>query len=69
MLTPQQFLTIFIPLLRASLASTDESERGQTMIEYGLIVGVISIVVIVVLTNIGVNVTGLFTTASSNLHS
>ena len=39
------------------------------MIEYGLIVGLIAVVAILVLTNVGVNVTSLFTTASKNLHS
>ena len=46
-----------------------KTEEGQTMIEYGLIVGLIAVVAILVLSNVGVNVTGLFTTASKNLHS
>ena len=46
-----------------------DAEDGQTMIEYGLIVGLIAVVAILVLTNVGVNVTSLFTTASKNLHS
>lgn len=45
------------------------TEDGQTMIEYGLIVALIAVVAILVLSNVGVNVTSLFTTASKNLHS
>lgn len=57
-------------IYRESLAATRfPAEEGQTMIEYGLIVGLIAVVAILVLSNVGVNVTGLFTTASNNLHS
>jgi pilus assembly protein Flp/PilA len=42
-------------------------EEGQAMIEYALILALISVVTIVVLRLIGVSVTGLFTTVNSAL--
>lgn len=38
-----------------------EEENGQGMVEYGLIIALISIVVIVILTNIGTNLKNIFT--------
>ncbi|WP_043769076.1 Flp family type IVb pilin [Algiphilus aromaticivorans] len=47
-----------------SLLSDDE---GASAIEYGLIIGLIAVVLIVVLTNIGTGLNTLFETASSKI--
>jgi len=44
-----------------------KEEEGQGMVEYGLILALISIVVITVLTNIGTNLTTKFTTIKEEL--
>ena len=42
------------------LASFRNSEKGQGLVEYGLILALISIVVILLLTTIGTNLQGIF---------
>jgi len=42
-------------------------ERGATMLEYGLLVGLIAIVAVTAMTALGTNLTGLFTDATSKL--
>jgi pilus assembly protein Flp/PilA len=42
-------------------------EEGQGMVEYGLIIALVSIVVIAVLTLIGTNLNGIFTKIAGNL--
>lgn len=44
-----------------------EEESGQGMVEYGLIIALVSIVVIVVLQAVGTNLTGIFTKISESL--
>ena len=39
----------------------DDSEKGQGMVEYGLILALIAVVVIALLTGIGENLKGIFT--------
>ena len=51
------------------LTTRREDEDGQTLIEYGLIVGVVAMVSVVLLTTIGTKVPAFFTTAASKLHS
>jgi pilus assembly protein Flp/PilA len=46
-----------------------QSEEGQTMIEYGLIVALISIVAILTLTTVGGNIQDVFNSIAGNLHS
>ena len=46
-----------------------EAEEGQTMIEYGLIVALISIVAILTLTTVGGNIQGVFSSIAGKLHS
>jgi Flp pilus assembly pilin Flp len=43
------------------------SESGQTMAEYGILIGVIAVVVVVIAITLGSNITGLFTSASHHL--
>jgi pilus assembly protein Flp/PilA len=42
-------------------------ERGATMLEYGLLVGLIAIVAVTAMTALGTNLTGLFDDATSKL--
>jgi pilus assembly protein Flp/PilA len=46
-----------------------EDEQGQTMIEYGLIVALISIVAILTLTTVGSNIKDVFNSIAGKLHS
>jgi len=46
-----------------------DDEEGQTMIEYGLIVALISIVAILTLTSVGSNVKDVFNSVGGKLHS
>jgi pilus assembly protein Flp/PilA len=46
-----------------------QDEQGQTMIEYGLIVALISIVAILTLTTVGSNIQGVFSSIAGKLHS
>lgn len=42
-------------------------ESGQTLVEYGLIVALLSIAAIAILTTLGSNIVSVFTTASDEL--
>ena len=46
-----------------------DDEQGQTMIEYGLIVALISIVAILTLTTVGGNIKDVFSSIAGKLHS
>jgi pilus assembly protein Flp/PilA len=46
-----------------------QDESGATAIEYGLIAALISIVIVTVLTTIGTQLNGVFTSVSSGLGS
>ena len=50
-------------------ANDSENEEGQTMIEYGLIVALISIVAILTLTTVGGNIRNVFSSIAGKLHS
>jgi pilus assembly protein Flp/PilA len=43
------------------------SEDGQTMAEYGILIGVIAVVVVVAAILLGTNITSIFNSASSHL--
>jgi len=60
-----------IQLFLACLVDSQESEdeQGQTMIEYGLIVALISIVAILTLTTVGGNIKDVFSSIAGKLHS
>ena len=42
-------------------------ESGQGMVEYGLILALVSVAVILILTTLGTNLTGIFTTVAGKL--
>ena len=48
---------------------TTETEAGQTLVEYGLIIALISIAAIAIMATVGTNVTNVFTSVSGKLHS
>lgn len=50
-----------------SAKSALKNEKGQGMVEYGLILALVAVVVIGVLTTMGTNLTTMFTTAGSKL--
>jgi pilus assembly protein Flp/PilA len=52
-----------------SYGDRTEGEDGQTMIEYGLIVALISIVAILTLTTVGGNIKDVFSSVGGKLHS
>jgi pilus assembly protein Flp/PilA len=53
----------------AKLMARQSDEQGQTMIEYGLIVALISIVAILTLTTVGGNIQDVFNSIAGKLHS
>jgi pilus assembly protein Flp/PilA len=46
-----------------------DDEEGQTLIEYGLIIALVSIVAIVTLATVGSNIGKVFTSIAGKLHS
>jgi pilus assembly protein Flp/PilA len=55
-------ITSLVQLLAARRA-----EQGQTMVEYGLILALVSVVAIAILTTMGGNVVNTFTSAANAL--
>ena len=49
------------------LAAHRDSEDGQTMVEYGLILALVSIVAIATLATVGTDLKSLFTDVAGNL--
>lgn len=60
------FMTSLLARWENFIASTKD-EEGQTLIEYGLIVALISIVAIIALGTVGTNVTDVFTNVADDL--
>jgi pilus assembly protein Flp/PilA len=54
---------------RWSALTDHDEEEGQSMIEYGLIVALISIVAIVTLSTVGGNITDVFNSVAGKMHS
>jgi Flp pilus assembly pilin Flp len=50
-----------------TLALRMRSEEGQTMAEYGILLGVIALVVVIVAATLGSSISGLFSNASTHL--
>ena len=48
-------------------ASLQNSERGATAVEYGLMVALIAIVIIVAVATLGTNLSSLFTTVGTSI--
>ena len=59
-------MKVFHDLLLRTVAGL-QAEKGQTMVEYGLILALISIVAITILLLLGGQVTATFSSASSAL--
>jgi pilus assembly protein Flp/PilA len=53
--------------LRAIVASRVKSERGASAVEYGLLVGLIAVAIIVAVTLLGTKLAGVFDNAASKL--
>lgn len=51
----------------AAVTNTLSCQRGQGMVEYGLIVALIAVVALAALRGLGVNITGIFTKAAAGL--
>ena len=49
------------------LTGSIRSERGQTMAEYGILIAVIAVIVVLAATLFGANVTKLFSSAGGHL--
>ena len=58
---------LYLRLREAMIAKRDESEEGQGMVEYALILVLIAVVVIVILTVVGNQVKNVFSNISSGL--
>jgi pilus assembly protein Flp/PilA len=59
----------FIATLLALAYGANDDEQGQTLIEYGLIIALVSIVAIIALATVGGGISGIFTSIAGKLHS
>jgi pilus assembly protein Flp/PilA len=64
-----QTIQMLLGKLLAYAWRESNNDDGQTMIEYGLIVALISIVAILALTSVGANVKDVFNSTGAKLHS
>ncbi len=55
--------------VRIRLTALPKSERGASAVEYGLLVALIAIVIIVAVTTLGTKLSGLFQKTSNSLPS
>jgi pilus assembly protein Flp/PilA len=60
---------LFLGSILALIYAEHDDEEGQSMIEYGLIVALISIVAILTLTTVGGNIKNVFNSIAGKLHS
>ena len=63
----QNFLAVTYLLMQGGEGRDDE--EGQTMVEYGLIIALVSIVAIATLGLVGTNIKSVFTSIAGKLHS
>ena len=59
--------TVQAMMMWENLKASLRNQKGQGMVEYGLILALISVVVIGVLTTMGGNLKTMFTNAASNI--
>jgi pilus assembly protein Flp/PilA len=59
--------TVQVMMLWENLKASLRNQKGQGMVEYGLILALISVVVIGVLTTMGGNLKTMFESAASNI--
>lgn len=58
---------VYVALLTLKTRLTTDREKGATAVEYGLLVGLIAVVIIVAVTALGTNLDTMFTTISDKL--
>jgi pilus assembly protein Flp/PilA len=65
----QLFINAFVAVrgVNSSLFQRARSERGASMVEYALLVGLIAVVSVVIITALGGTVEGIFTNANSQI--
>lgn len=56
-----------VDYLRIQLAAKARSERGASAVEYGLLVGLIAVVIIVAVTLLGNNLSAIFTKTANSI--
>ena len=61
------YLQLITLMTVVSMRFEDRKERGATAVEYGLLVGLIAVVMIAGVTVFGKSLTGLFSSVSSKL--
>jgi pilus assembly protein Flp/PilA len=61
------FINAFVAVraVTASVAARTRSERGASMVEYALLVGLIAVVAVVAITALGGGISGLFHSANN----
>lgn len=58
-----------ITMVRTYLRSTVRSEEGATAVEYGIMVALIAVVIIVAVTALGTNLSGMFQNVADEVGS
>jgi pilus assembly protein Flp/PilA len=63
----EMFLSAFVAVrgLHGTLLNRARTERGASMVEYALLVGLIAVVAVVAVSLLGSSITGLFTNANT----
>jgi pilus assembly protein Flp/PilA len=59
--------TRYMPKFLKLLNAVREDEEGAALVEYGLLVGLIAVVCIVAVTQLGLGISGVLSTACSSL--
>ena len=60
---------VAVRAMGGSVAERARSERGASMVEYALLVGLIAVVAVVAVTFLGNGITGLFNHAGNSINS
>jgi pilus assembly protein Flp/PilA len=58
-----------IQYLRLQIAAKAKTERGASAVEYGLLVALIAIIIIVAVTLLGSNLSGIFNKTANSINS